>query len=374
MKRSRSSFLLREQRVSPSRPTPHIVLSVLGCLFLYGTRAYTQTIDTKAIYEKASDAVVLLLAEASREPDAIRQGTGVIVSEDGRILSALHVIKGATRVTVKLKNGDVYDDVRVIAFDQRRDLVVLKVAGFGLHRVTLGNSDDVKIGEPVALISNPEGLEQSISQGIISGVRTLEDRGYKVLQTTAPASHGSSGGAILNAKGELVAITSSKLEGGENLNFGIPINYARGMFAGADSLTLTEFAQRVDTVARTLSTSPSSQRGTEERTDPSKEGNQWLPDSELHKLEFRCWLYERHEFTCQLYNASDWMIKGARFLIVVKDKHGKEELRRTYDYGSIQGVAPRTSSQLGSGIELGFYVSGRESWQFTPTGAFGTQH
>ncbi len=226
--------------------TRRIVWLVLTCLLTCRGRAYAQSIDTRAIYAKASDAVVLVLADQiTGEPNEAHQGTGVIVSEDGRILSALHVIKGAGRVTVKLKNGDIYDDVRVTAFDERRDLVVLKVAGFGLRKVALGNSDTVKVGESVAFISNPEGLEQSISQGIISGVRTLGDRGYKVLQTTAPASHGSSGGAILNAKGELVAIANSKLEGGENLNFAIPINYARGMLPGAESLTVAELSARL---------------------------------------------------------------------------------------------------------------------------------
>ena len=233
-------------RVPRTARTRCIALLVLTCLVPYRGHSYAQAIDTRAIYAKASDAVVLVLADQiTGQPKEAHQGTGVVVSEDGRILSALHVIKGGGRVTVKLKNGDVYDDVRVTAFDERRDLVVLKVAGFGLHKVTLGNSDDVKIGESVALISNPEGLEQSISQGIISGVRTFEDRGYKVLQTTAPASHGSSGGAILNAKGELVAIANSKLEGGENLNFGIPVNYARGMLSGSESLTLAELARRM---------------------------------------------------------------------------------------------------------------------------------
>jgi Flp pilus assembly protein TadD len=231
--------------------TRRFALLVLAFLVPYRGHIYAQAIDTRAIYAKDSDAVVLVLADQiAGEPNEAHEGTGIIVTEDGSILSVLHVIKGAGRVTVKLKDGDVYDDVRVTAFDARRDLVVLKVPGFGMHKVTLGNSDDVKIGESVALISNPEGLEQSISQGIISGARTFEDRGYKVLQTSAAASHGSSGGAILNAKGELIAIASSKLEVGENLNFGIPIDYARGMLPGSESLTLAQLGAQLGTNAK----------------------------------------------------------------------------------------------------------------------------
>jgi hypothetical protein len=148
---------------------------------------------------------------------------------------------------VKLKNGDVYDKVSVTAFDARRDLVVLKVPGFDLPVLPLGNSNDVAEGDPVAMISNPKGLEGSISQGIISAVRDIGELGFKVIQTTAAASPGSSGGAILNAKGELIAILSFKIVGGENLNFGIPVNYARGMLDNHESFPLSELASHIGT-------------------------------------------------------------------------------------------------------------------------------
>jgi hypothetical protein len=109
----------------------------------------------------------------------------------------------------------------------------------------LGNSNDVKEGDPVATISNPEGLEGSISQGIVSAVRDAGDLGFKVIQTTAAASEGSSGGAILNANGELIALLSFKVVGGENLNFGIPVNYARGMLNTHESFPLSELASRI---------------------------------------------------------------------------------------------------------------------------------
>ena len=147
---------------------------------------------------------------------------------------------------VKLKSGDVYDKVSVIAFDARRDLVVLKVSGFDLPVLPLGNSNDVREGDPVAMISNPKGLEGSISQGIVSAVREIGELGFKVLQTTAAASPGSSGGAILNANGELIAILSFKIVGGENLNFGIPVNYARGMLDTHESFPLSELANHID--------------------------------------------------------------------------------------------------------------------------------
>lgn len=206
-------------------------------------RAQAQNIDTTRLFKQDSPAIVLIVTEKSGTP--ISEGTGALVSKDGTILSALHVVQGGDNAVVKLKGGDVYDKVSVVAFDARRDLVVLKIQGFDLPALPLGNSNDVKEGDPVAMISNPKGLEGSISQGIVSAVRNIGDLGFKVIQTTAAASPGSSGGAILNANGELVAILSFKIVGGENLNFGIPVNYAHGMLDSHESFPLTELSSRL---------------------------------------------------------------------------------------------------------------------------------
>jgi serine protease Do len=104
----------------------------------------------------------------------------------------LHVIEGATSVAVKLASGDVHDQVRVRAFDQRKDLAVIQVSGFNLPRVEFGDSDAVQPGQPVVLIGSPlRVLEGSVSTGVVSGVRTLEDAGFRVIQTDAAANPGN---------------------------------------------------------------------------------------------------------------------------------------------------------------------------------------
>ncbi|MHB8654679.1 MAG: S1C family serine protease [Terriglobia bacterium] len=219
---------------------------IFQCLLfstLFSVCVSAQNIDTAQLFKEDSSAVVLIVSQKSGAP--VSQGTGVLVSKDGTILSALHVVEGADSAVVKLKNGDVYDAVSVIAFDARRDLVVLKVSGFDLPTLPLGNSNEAKEGDPVALISNPKGLEGSITQGIISAIRDIGDMGFKVIQTTASASPGSSGGAILNASGELIGILSFKVVGGENLNFGIPVNYARGMLDNRETFPLAQLESRV---------------------------------------------------------------------------------------------------------------------------------
>ncbi len=202
-----------------------------------------QSVDTAKLYQQVSPAIVVIMVQKSGT--AVGEGSGAIVSKDGVILSALHVISGGDHAAIKLKNGDVYGEVSVLAFDARRDLVALKIPGFDLPTVPLGNSNEVKEGDPVVMISNPKGLEQSIAQGIISGIRDLGELGFKVFQTTAPTSPGSSGGALISAKAELIGIHSFKLLGGENLNFQIPINYARGMLASTGSFPVNELAARL---------------------------------------------------------------------------------------------------------------------------------
>lgn len=175
----------------------------------------------------------------------VAQGSGVIVSSSGLIFTNLHVLRGATKASVKLSSGDSYDDIRIIDVDEKKDLLLLKIKAVDLSAVTLGNSESVSIGDRVVMISNPRGLDRTVSEGVISAIR--DQGGYRLFQTTAPASPGSSGGGLFNTRGELVAITSAKLTDGENLNFCIPVNYARGMVPerlGSDGITLAALAQR----------------------------------------------------------------------------------------------------------------------------------
>ena len=158
-------------------------------------------------------------------------GSGFLVSADGQVVTNYHVVRGAYPAVVRLPSGDVYDDISVIDYDVRRDLAVIKIKGFNLPTVRLGNSDEAKVGEGVVVIGNPEGLENSVSDGLLSGIRDTE-KGSKEYQISAPISHGSSGSPVFNLRGEVIGVAVAMLVEGQNLNFAIPINYARGMVGG----------------------------------------------------------------------------------------------------------------------------------------------
>lgn len=181
------------------------------------------TLEELAAY--ATPAVVLI--DVTTVSDT-RQGSGFLVDASGRIVTNYHVIRDARSARVKLSNGDVYEEVEVLAEDERRDLAVLQVAGFQLPSLPMGNSDSVRIGSPVVLIGSPLGLANTVSTGIVSG-RRQEDEGYQLLQVTAPASPGSSGGPVLSIDGSVVGVASWQFQAGQNLNFAVPINYVRGM-------------------------------------------------------------------------------------------------------------------------------------------------
>lgn len=177
------------------------------------------------IASEATEAVVLI--EAST-PSGSSQGSGFFVDAKGLILTNHHVIRDARSVQVRVASGDVYDRVSILAVDERRDIAVLQIPGFDLPTLPLGNSDSVRVGSEVIAIGSPLGLENTVSTGIISG-RRQEPEGYQVLQISAPASQGSSGGPVMSRQGLVVGIAVSQMRDGQNLNFALPINYARGL-------------------------------------------------------------------------------------------------------------------------------------------------
>ncbi len=189
------------------------------------------------IYKRASPAVVSIEL-LDDKGDVAKTGSGFLVSEDGKILTNFHVIAHSKRATVRLANKDAYDIVDVLDIDKRKDIALLKIKAVDLPFLTLGRSAGIEVGEPIYTLGNPLGLlENTLSEGIISGIRMGD--GYRYFQISAPISHGSSGGPVFNSRGEVIAITAATLEEGQNLNFAVPIDYARGMMSATQTKPLS---------------------------------------------------------------------------------------------------------------------------------------
>jgi Trypsin-like peptidase domain len=183
--------------------------------------------DIPAIAKAAKGAIVTIVMANNDEP--IARGTGFLARPDGVIVTNYHVIQTGNVAMVKFADGTILPVDGVLAADKVRDLAIIKIHGKSFRTLTFGNSDGIQVGEEVVAIGNPLGLELTVSNGILSGIRTDEKEGGKFLQITAPISHGSSGGPLFNMFGEVVGINSMYLEGGENLNFAIPVNDAKSL-------------------------------------------------------------------------------------------------------------------------------------------------
>ena len=167
-------------------------------------------------------------------------GSGVILSEDGYILTNNHVISSADSssfyqvsdaksIKVKIYGDDTEYDAKIIGADSQTDLAVLKIDKTGLTPAELGNSSSVQIGEFVLAIGNPYELDYSVTAGIISALNremTVENTTYNVIQADCAINSGNSGGALVNSKGEVIGITTLKLAGDgiEGVSFAIPVN------------------------------------------------------------------------------------------------------------------------------------------------------
>ncbi len=169
-------------------------------------------------------------------------GTGFVVRADGRIATNHHVVDGALEAVVTL--GEVeYRNVRVVASDPKHDLVLLAIDALDLPVLPLGDSTDVHPGQEVVAIGHPLGLGNTISDGLVSGIRELGP-GMRLLQVSAPISTGSSGGPLLDEQGRVIGISTLVVTKGQNLNFGVPVNYLKELMAAPESsMTLAEMAR-----------------------------------------------------------------------------------------------------------------------------------
>ena len=178
------------------------------------------------IFKQQADSIVLVGVMDGRES---RLGTGFIISEDGVIVTSDHVVRGAQKIFIKLSKRQICHDVKVISHDKKHDIAFLKINLDHLKVVSLGNSDSLQIGQRVVAIGNPLGLEDTISDGLISAVRQINSQ-LKLLQISVPLSSGSSGSPLFNLQGEVIGVVNGSYLKGQALNFAVPINEVRMLF------------------------------------------------------------------------------------------------------------------------------------------------
>ena len=199
------------------------------------------------IYERAAPGVVQIASTTSASdassggaPGAL--GSGFVVDKAGHIVTNFHVVEDADEIRVSFSNRDTVD-AELVGTDQSTDLAVLQVAAdaSALTPLPLGDSDDVRVGDPVVAIGNPFGLDRTATAGIVSALQRLitapNDFAIDhVIQTDAPINHGNSGGPLLNARGEVIGVNTQIETGGVStgnvgIGFAVPSNTVEDVVA-----------------------------------------------------------------------------------------------------------------------------------------------
>ena len=216
--------------------------------------AVTDYSDTGiSVAEKVLPSVVGIKVEFSvssifskQEGSVSAQGSGVIISEDGYILTNNHIINSnsssyyyeiskANKVKVYLYNDTNEYEATIIGTDEQTDLAVIKIDKTGLTAAELGDSDNIKVGEFVMAVGNPLGMQSSVSSGMISATDrkvTIDGVTYNLIQTDTAINSGNSGGALVNSKGQVIGINTLKISasGVEGMGFAIPINSTKDIY------------------------------------------------------------------------------------------------------------------------------------------------
>ena len=202
------------------------------------------------IYKADANGVAFIESKVS---EGIASGSGVVLDDEGHVLTNNHVIEGTSEVTVSLESEGQMYPATVVGTEPNSDLALLKVEAPAskLHPLTLGNSDRVEVGDPVVAIGNPFDLQRTVTSGIVSALQreiqapdgvTIDH----VIQTDAAINPGNSGGPLINAAGEVIGINSqiatggSGSEGNVGIGFAIPINTAKEEIAQLESGTADE--------------------------------------------------------------------------------------------------------------------------------------
>jgi len=192
--------------------------------------AAAQTAVTLRQIAARAHAALLMIRALDANGDTLGLGTGFLVSADGKFVTNYHVIQEAARLSVKLLDGAEYRDVSLVAADPASDLALMQIPGArGLPAMPMGSDAQMEVGDRVFVMGNPLGMGGTFTDGMVSGKRPLE--GVSMLQISAPISPGSSGGPVMNERGEVIGVATMMVMGGQNLNMAVPVRYLAPMLA-----------------------------------------------------------------------------------------------------------------------------------------------
>ena len=225
---------------------PAFLSVALATSFVLPLLAQTQegSLSSDQLIERAYPAVALVLTGRTPGQTAVVGAAVVVRQRMGILLTAYHVVKDAYAVQVRFKSGEIFDQVQLLGADPRRDVAAIKIIAAALPALPVAVAAQAKAGENVTVLSHPASLTWSASTGVISAFRLADEipgagNGYRLIQFTAPSSPGSSGGVVIDGRGNALGLIVGSLPGGQNLNFAVPIDSVIGL---ADTAPVKSFA------------------------------------------------------------------------------------------------------------------------------------
>jgi S1-C subfamily serine protease len=191
------------------------------------------SLDTELVKLKASASTDFsgIIEDAIKSVVTIKtnlgQGSGFFIENGGYVVTNEHVINGANAAVIVTYDGETHT-VTLIGKDINMDIALLKINNTSYSKLSLGNSNDVQVGEKVIAIGNPLGLQFSVSEGIVSAIHRGGDNGINAyIQTDASLNPGNSGGPLINKEGTVIGINNFKVSGSESLGFALESNYIK---------------------------------------------------------------------------------------------------------------------------------------------------
>lgn len=200
--------------------------------------------DSLPVLIKKIQRSIVLISTFGEDGSELAYGSGFFNGATAEVLTNYHVVQGAASAEVKLLNGDRYRVLGAVSEDRDNDVMRIATAVPEEYSVRLELSRRVpELGEKIFVIGNPMGLEQTVSDGIISAIRKDEENG-NVIQMTAPISSGSSGSPVMDMRGEVIGVAVSAMVEGQNLNFAVPGDIVSRLSSGTAPVELSEWKKR----------------------------------------------------------------------------------------------------------------------------------
>ena len=214
-------------------------ITITTKLIVLDKATVTSELTAKQIMNKYGNSVVYVEV-SDKNHKVTASGSGFIVKSTGVVVTNFHVIKGSSYASVTLQDGTEYDVKSVLNYNVKQDIAVLQLLNAtNLSTVNLGDSSKVEVGDNVTTIGSPEGYTNTLSTGIISGIKRENDRGEDI-QTTASITYGSSGGPLFDIYGNVIGVTYSGFDSAGDIGFVIPINEFKMFLTTTNEKTLLQ--------------------------------------------------------------------------------------------------------------------------------------